>query len=212
MALTARQARGEATRQRIVAAAITAFARQGYTGTRLDDIARELGITRQAVLFHFKDKPGLYDAAIESLLAETAQLTPPQPREAFDSLHAYVSHLVHSTVAFHFHMPEFARISLQFLLNPAPLTDETSPRLAIMISHWQTALDEGREKGLTREVTLHSVLSLIGGMLAYHSLLPGGRQASSAIMASTQGFTDQEQMEEDLLHAVEGLLGLMPGT
>ena len=211
MATRPRQTKGEATRQRILTTSIKAFARQGFSGTRLDDIARELGVTRQTLLFHFKDKLGLYDAALESLLADAESFTPPVPRAQFPSLHAYVRHLVHSTVTFHLQLPEFARISNQFLLNPAPGAENTSPGVARMVLLWQQVLDEGKASGLTRhEVSLHSVIALVGGMMAYYSLLPEGRQASSALRAQAPGEKDIDKLSSELLHAVEGLLGLAP--
>src|ERR1700745_1402712 len=41
------------TRQRILAIAADLFSRQGYTGTTIADIARELGTTTAALYYHF---------------------------------------------------------------------------------------------------------------------------------------------------------------
>ena len=145
--------RGEATRQRIVEAAIKAFAQNGFDGTRLDAIAKTLGVTRQTLLFHFKDKLGLYDAAVENLLRSAGDFTP-RERSEFHSLYAYVEYLVASTVDFHIEHPEFARITNHFLLNPAPVADETSPAVSTMVELWQGVLNEGK----TRDVSLQSVI------------------------------------------------------
>src|SRR3984885_13146334 len=49
-------ARPSDTRQRILAIAADLFARQGYTGTSIADIARELGTTTAALYYHFPSK------------------------------------------------------------------------------------------------------------------------------------------------------------
>ena len=47
------------TRQRILAIAGELFARQGYTGTSIADIARELGTTTAALYYHFPSKSAI---------------------------------------------------------------------------------------------------------------------------------------------------------
>src|ERR1700730_7923865 len=46
-------------RQRILAIAADLFARQGYTGTSIADIARELGTTTAALYYHFPSKSAI---------------------------------------------------------------------------------------------------------------------------------------------------------
>jgi AcrR family transcriptional regulator len=47
------------TRQRILAIAGELFARQGYSGTTIADIARELGTTTAALYYHFPSKAAI---------------------------------------------------------------------------------------------------------------------------------------------------------
>lgn len=47
------------TKQRILAIAGELFARQGYTGTTIADIARELGTTTAALYYHFPSKAAI---------------------------------------------------------------------------------------------------------------------------------------------------------
>src|ERR1700745_1982159 len=54
------------TRQRILAIAADLFSRQGYTGTSIADIARELGTTTAALYYHFPSKADI----LRGLLAE----------------------------------------------------------------------------------------------------------------------------------------------
>lgn len=55
---------GQDTRQRILAAARSLFAQQGYAGTSVRMIARHLEITDPAIHYHFPTKQALYDALL----------------------------------------------------------------------------------------------------------------------------------------------------
>ena len=47
------------TKKKILAASLDVFSRQGYEKTSLTDIAREAGVTRGAIYWHFEDKSEL---------------------------------------------------------------------------------------------------------------------------------------------------------
>lgn len=53
-------------REQILDAATRAFARSGYTGTSLDDVAAEAGITRVILYRHFDSKNDMYRAVLDS--------------------------------------------------------------------------------------------------------------------------------------------------
>jgi AcrR family transcriptional regulator len=85
------------TRQRILAIAAGLFSRQGYTGTTIADIARELGTTTAALYYHFPSKAdilggllaeplGAYNRIIESL--DSTQPSPEDLLGAFIDLAA----------------------------------------------------------------------------------------------------------------------------
>jgi AcrR family transcriptional regulator len=52
-------------REQIIAAATRAFARAGFAGTNLDDIAIEAGISRAILYRHFDSKTDLYQAVLD---------------------------------------------------------------------------------------------------------------------------------------------------
>ena len=57
------------TKERALNAATVAFANRGVAGTSLDWLARDLGVTKQTILYHFGSKDGL----ISAVLTEAAQ-------------------------------------------------------------------------------------------------------------------------------------------
>lgn len=58
------------TRQRILDASIDQFGARGVDAVSLDEIAREVGVRKQTVLYWFASKDELVDAVLESVAAE----------------------------------------------------------------------------------------------------------------------------------------------
>jgi AcrR family transcriptional regulator len=58
------------TAERTLRAALDAFGTRGYGATSLDDLARELGIRKQTILYWYPSKDALLDAAIDRVAAE----------------------------------------------------------------------------------------------------------------------------------------------
>lgn len=58
---------GSSSQQKFVAAAYTLFSERGFYGVSLADVAAELGLTKQAVLYHFATKEALYSEVLRQL-------------------------------------------------------------------------------------------------------------------------------------------------
>jgi AcrR family transcriptional regulator len=59
------ETKGERTRKAIVDAAISRFARDGYRGSSLSGIARDVGLSPSAIYPYFADKEALFIAAVD---------------------------------------------------------------------------------------------------------------------------------------------------
>ncbi len=57
--------KSQQTRERILDAALSIFARKGYHDTRMDDIVTEAGSSKGAVYFHFPGKENLFLALVD---------------------------------------------------------------------------------------------------------------------------------------------------
>src|ERR1700761_9220829 len=68
---TARTTRpsADATRDRIVAAAVELFSERSFDGASTRDIATAAGVTQPLVTYHFHSKEELWQAAVDSLFA-----------------------------------------------------------------------------------------------------------------------------------------------
>lgn len=65
MAGTPRISSTSSTGDRILAAALRSFGSTGIDGTSLDALARDLGVTKQAILYWYPSKEALLDAVID---------------------------------------------------------------------------------------------------------------------------------------------------
>jgi AcrR family transcriptional regulator len=61
------------TRDRILEAALASFGTRGYEATSLDQIAAELGIRKQTILYYFPSKPELLDAVVDVSSADLVE-------------------------------------------------------------------------------------------------------------------------------------------
>jgi AcrR family transcriptional regulator len=64
-----KQARGHEARDRLLAAAVSAFAERGYHGASLRDIGGPLGVANAGLLHYFPDKRALYLAVLAAIAA-----------------------------------------------------------------------------------------------------------------------------------------------
>ena len=72
-AMTVRDAPSN-TRTQLIESACRLFAAHGYAGASISSIARELGLSKQALLHHFGSKGALYTLAVEQAAAAVLQL------------------------------------------------------------------------------------------------------------------------------------------
>lgn len=73
------------TRSRILEAARTVFAKHGYHGASLDQVAEQAGLTKGAVYWHFSGKSDLYLSLCNESLSRFVSMLPKQMEEVFAS-------------------------------------------------------------------------------------------------------------------------------
>ena len=82
----------DTTRQQFLQTARQLFARKGFYGTSLANIAAELGLTKQALLHHFGSKEQLYAEILEAISARmlnavsTAQAAHQNPAQQLEAI------------------------------------------------------------------------------------------------------------------------------
>lgn len=98
-----------ARREEILSAAVHLFARQGFSATRIEDVAAEAAIAKGSVYLYFDNREALLAAAFERLTERSGRILAqagPDQRPALERLAA----LVHSVVTMLADEPELTRV------------------------------------------------------------------------------------------------------
>src|SRR2546425_8721864 len=120
-----RRGRPEPSRKQLMSAAIDGFARLGYQGTSIDRIARDAGVTKGAVYYHFRDKEELLFEAVKDQVGgferDVLRATTPA-QDALTALRRVVDAcFVHATVSNH----------RRFIITLMIEALDTNPRLSV---------------------------------------------------------------------------------
>src|SRR3977135_2767643 len=67
----------EKTKAAILKAALEEFSHEGAAGARTDEIARRAGVNKALLYYYFKDKEGLYAAALEQVFSRLLERAMP---------------------------------------------------------------------------------------------------------------------------------------
>jgi AcrR family transcriptional regulator len=110
--MTKRRAQAEQTRTGILDAAEESFARAGFERTRLEDVARAVGVRRGAIFHYFRGKRELYEAVL-SRLAESLMLRLREALAEPESLPDQMETALLTWIEFAAERPAFGRLVLR---------------------------------------------------------------------------------------------------
>ncbi len=150
----------------MLAAAIDCFARDGYRGTGVDRIAREAGVTKGALYYHFRDKEDLLFAAVTERVGEFERkvLRDVGPgQDALTTLRRVVDAcFFHATVSNHRRF--IITLMVEALDTNPRLSEEFRAILRGMRSFLAEVLRRGQREGTVRsDVDLRRAAAMIAG-------------------------------------------------
>ncbi len=186
------QSRGEQTKLKILAAAETAFAKEGFDAARLEDVAIEVGVRRASLFYYYKDKPALYQAVLENVmerLFETIQheVNPQLP------LNEQIENCAIAWVDYVWHHPNFTKILLREGAKPSEWLQQEISKLSLpLLNLLQELLEQAQQH---REIKgskidpLHIASSIAGTTVFSLSIFP------SSITGLSQSSDDETQLE-----------------
>ena len=203
------------SRDKILDAAEDLFARRGYTGIGMREVAEVAGLGKSSLFHHFKSKAELYAAVVGRILdlfdrrLTSALSAGGDPRARFDR---WIDTLI-DTFAQH---PTSARLLLRSLFEDDELTgtseeeqraDRTLKRLFTVVAN---LLREGMEAGVFRVANIPHTLQSLVGLTVYHFASGefGEEMFGQSLFAPVLVRKRKEEVKA-LLH--DGLLARGPG-
>ncbi len=100
----------EATQSAILAAAEELFAEKGFAGTSIANISEKSGASGPLIMFHFKDKRGLYQAVKESIVKRYSQCLP-EPIERAETLPEILNNILEAMFTYYRNNPTMSRMA-----------------------------------------------------------------------------------------------------
>ena len=146
------------TERKIMDAAKSVFAEVGFSGARVDEIAKRAKVNKAMIYYRIGDKEALYGQVLHSIFSDLASRLTARLREDHspeEKLRAYIRELV-STVEQHPYMPP---IMMRELASGGQNFPDVAARgLVTILDFLKKILDEGKAKGQfheTRPFTFH---------------------------------------------------------
>jgi AcrR family transcriptional regulator len=136
-----RRASAEATRERILAAAVDLFAERGYAATGVDALCRRAGVAKTGLYWEFQNKVGLLNAVIDQVVAEWVDeireaSSAGAPRDRLDTALTALRKRVSER-------PELFRVLLVVLAERTQVDDEARAALMRFYKSAHTSLRDG---------------------------------------------------------------------
>ena len=104
------QPRAQLTQTNILAAATAVFARDGYAGARVEQIAEEAGVNKQRIYAYFESKAGLFRAVLRRSVEELTQAETALLETGEGTTGTLAGEMLRHYMAFHQSHPAFWRI------------------------------------------------------------------------------------------------------
>ncbi len=166
----AKTPRDNKTEKAILTAARKVFTRKGYSGARMEDIAKEAGINRALLHYYFRTKDRMFDLVFEQRIREffvgLAQIIS-RPLPLFDKIRAIVEHDINMILA----QPDLPIFIMQELTqNPERLiavAKNSGIGPATMMKTYRAQVKEAVDKKLIRPIEGGQLLINIMSLCVY---------------------------------------------
>jgi AcrR family transcriptional regulator len=162
-----RAAKARETDERILAAAMQSFGTKGFEATSLDQLAQELGVTKQTILYHHSSKAELLDAVIDRAsadLTDTFHAALSGAGRGWDRIDA----LVRSVFRLAIRRPELLGLVREVSRLGAPASTRVATNLEPLVRRAQAFLvaemDAGRMRRSDPALVLVSAYSTVVGV------------------------------------------------
>lgn len=195
------------SREKILDVAEALFARRGFAGVGLREVAEAAGLQKSSLFHHFRGKAQLYYEVLLRVLARIELRLDPVLRSAApppEKLDRWVDGLV-DALAEH---PATARLLLRGLFEDDDVGDDAAPEaeaaeavLGALLQGIHRLLREGVESGAFREVSVpHTVQTLIGATVYHFASGELGEGVLGSPLLSAGAVARRKNELKNLLH------------
>lgn len=176
-----RQRSDEQRKRQIRAAATRCFVRRGYASTRLLDIAREAGLSKGGVYFHYRAKEQLFHDIIDAhlqTLHDRWGFSPVSDKPVGETLERLVTaHL--RTLEDEPDETRLFNLLVTMAAQENVFRDKLEELFGIMRSLYASVIERGMQEGSfaegDSEATAYSILATVNGFAAYSAAHPEGK-------------------------------------
>lgn len=165
-------ARGSNTRDRLLDAAETEFARYGYAGAHLQSIAEKVGVQKTALYYYFASKAAFYSAVIVRMLEDFASglMDVVVLEGSYRERMAALVDAFNDVLAAH---PNYAPIIIRLFIDPASVDyDKAGPPLEQLIGRVLSFYSQGVEAGEFRKGSARHFFQSLVGTTVFHYASP----------------------------------------
>jgi len=167
----------EATKEALLTAGMELFAERGFTGARVEAIARRAGINKAMINYYFGGKVGLYDAILASTfrsLRDRLRILPGAETPAADRLRRFIELFSETALE----RPLFPALMIRELMAGGDrLQHYVVPRVLEIFAVVRDIVEQGIREGDFRPVhPLATHMSLVGSLFFFFVSAPGRRK------------------------------------
>jgi TetR/AcrR family transcriptional regulator len=162
-----KQARGEVTRQSILAAAEQVFADVGYAAARLEDVAQVVGIRRPSIVYYFAGKQELYDAVEADIFASMHGFAEERTNGITDPLERLLA-LLDAWLDFLVSRPGAARIIQRLIADATPRQGNPTEFSYSALEDIEAVFADGVRSGAFRPLSAMQFLNAVAGSSLYY--------------------------------------------
>jgi AcrR family transcriptional regulator len=168
--------------QRILEAAMSVFAEEGFSGARMDEIARRAGLNKAMIYYRVGDKKTLYREVIQTLFGDIGNAITvkiPEGSAPEEKFRYYINGLT-QTIAEHPYLPG---IMLREMASGGQNLDEYMANdFAKILGVPEKIISEGIEKGVfikTSPLIVH--MMIVGFMMFFRATEPARKRYEAAL-------------------------------
>ncbi len=193
-----------ASRAKILDVAEALFARRGYAGVGLREVADGVGLGKSSLFHHFPTKLDLYNEVMGRVLARLDERISPAIRS--HAGHAErLDRLIDAMVDALAEHPTTARLALRSLFDDVRHDPANPPpyerTLWLLIDRFQALLTEGVKAGVFRDVSPgHFTQTLIGATIYHFASADLGEQILGAPIFSADQVNERKRELKALVH------------